>query len=50
MRWDKELEYKLRELPLRVKALENLEDRISYLEETKYMVKPVNTDSVQAFG
>lgn len=50
MRWDKELEYKLRELPLRVKALENLEDRISYLEETKYLVKPVNTDSIPACG
>lgn len=50
MRWDKELEYKLKDLPLKIKAMDNLEERIKYLEESKYLIKPINTDSVPANG
>ncbi len=50
MRWDKELEFKLKDLPLKIKAMDNLEERIKYLEESKYLIKPINTDSVPASG
>lgn len=50
MRWDKELEFKLKDLPLKIKAMNNLEERIKYLEESKYLLKPVNTDSVPSSG
>lgn len=30
--------------------MDNLEERIKYLEESKYLIKPINTDSVPANG
>ena len=50
LRWDKELEFKLKDLPLKIKAMNNLEERIKYLEESKYLIKPINTDSIPASG
>lgn len=50
MKWDRELEYKLRDYPRRVNAVKNLAERIEYLEESKYLLKGATTDSVPGGG
>lgn len=52
MRWDKELEYKLREYPRKKAALPNMREKIKYLDKSIYMLKGSfrDTDPVQSGG
>lgn len=50
MRWDKEVENKLREYPERVEALESIKERLEYLRECRYSLKPGFSDSEPVQG
>lgn len=52
MRWDKELEGKLKEYPRKVASISNLKGRIAFLEEGLYTLKGSfrDTDPVQGGG
>lgn len=51
MKWEKEMESKLKEYPYKKNALTEIKNRINFIRDTIYSLKPMgNTDPVQGGG